>query len=46
MMNQSLDANLKMQNSSNNLKQIQRLQERYQRLEPAQPHGAAAGGFR
>jgi TolA-binding protein len=46
MMNQALDANLKMQNTSNNFKQIQRLQERYQRLEPAQPHGAAAGGFR
>ena len=45
-MNQALDANLKMQNESNNLKQIQRLQERYQKIEPAAPHGAAAGGFK
>ena len=45
-MNQALDANLKMQNSSNNLRQIQRLQERYQRVEPEKAPGAAAGGFR
>jgi hypothetical protein len=42
---QSLDANLRMQNSSNNLKQIERLQQRYS-LPADQPKGAAAGGFR
>ena len=46
ILNQALDANLKMQNSSNSLKQIQRLQERYQQIEPAKPRGAAAGGFK
>ncbi len=42
--NQALDANLKMQNTSNNLRQIQRLQERYSN--PVNPMGAAAGQFR
>jgi hypothetical protein len=42
---QALDANLKMQNSSNNRKQIERLQQRY--AAPAdKSKGAAAGGFR
>jgi hypothetical protein len=44
--NQALDANLKMQNYSNTARQIQRLQERYQRPAPRAPKGAAAGGFR
>jgi tetratricopeptide (TPR) repeat protein len=42
---QSLDANLRLQNSINNDKQIQRLQQRYD--QPAgKQKGAAAGGFR
>ena len=42
---QSLDANLKMQNTSNNLKQIERLQQRY--APPAENNkGAPAGAFR
>ena len=42
---QSLDANLKMQNTSNSIRQIERLQQRYDN--PAgNPKGAAAGGFR
>jgi alpha-2-macroglobulin len=42
---QALDANLKTQNSSNNRKQIERLQQRY--AAPAdKSKGAAAGGFR
>jgi hypothetical protein len=42
---QSLDANLKMQNSANSMRQIERLQQRY--VQPAgTPPGAAAGGFR
>jgi hypothetical protein len=45
-LNQALDANLKMQNESNTNRQIQRLQERYQRVEPSRAKGAAAGGFR
>ena len=45
-LNQALDANLKMQNSSNNLKQIQRLQERYKPSESDRSRGAPAGGFR
>ena len=45
-MNQSLDANLKSMNESNSVRQIQRLQDRYQRADPAKPPGAAAGGFR
>jgi tetratricopeptide (TPR) repeat protein len=44
-LNQSLDANIKMQNSSNNLKQIQRLEERYKAV-PERAKGAPAGGFR
>ena len=42
---QSLDANLRIQNSANTLKQVERLQQRYT---PAanQPPGAAAGEFR
>ncbi|WP_337176859.1 MG2 domain-containing protein [Paludisphaera sp.] len=42
---QSLDANLRSLNRSNNLKQIERLQNRYQPA-PMQPPGAAAGEFR
>ena len=45
-MNQALDANLRMQNSTNYERQIRRLQERYQQVEPAKPPGAAAGGFK
>ena len=45
-LNQALDANLKLQNESNSMRQIQRLQERYQNAPPGQPKGAAAGGFR
>ena len=42
---QSLDANLKMQNTSNSIRQIERLQQRYD--QPAgKQKGAAAGGFR
>ncbi len=42
---ESLDANIKMQNSANSLRQIERLQRRYEK--PAgQPPGAAAGEFR
>jgi alpha-2-macroglobulin len=42
---QSLDTNLKMQNSANSIKQIERLQQRY--AQPAdKSKGAAAGGFR
>jgi hypothetical protein len=42
---QSLDANLKMQNTSNSFQQIQRLQRRYD--QPAgNRKGAAAGGFK
>lgn len=42
---QSLDANLRSLNRSNNLKQIERLQNRYQ-VAPEQAPGAAAGEFR
>ena len=43
--NQALDSNLKMQNDTNNLKQINRLQQRYN--QPAEMRkGAPAGGFR
>jgi hypothetical protein len=45
-LNQALDANLKMINSSNNLKQIQRLEERYKVAPAEQPRGAPAGEFR
>jgi hypothetical protein len=45
-MNQALDANLKTQGESNSARQIQRLQERYQRVDPAKAKGAAVGGFR
>jgi tetratricopeptide (TPR) repeat protein len=45
-LNQALDANLRMQNSSNNLKQIQRLEQRYHKAEPGKPQGAPAGIFR
>ena len=42
---QSLDANLKMQNTANSIKQIERLHQRY--AQPAdKTKGAAAGGFR
>ena len=44
--NQALDANLRMQNTSNNLKQIQRLQERYKSPESDKAKGAPAGQFR
>jgi hypothetical protein len=44
-MNQSLDANLKEQNFSNSVRQVERLQQRYN--PPAgNPKGAPAGGFR
>ncbi len=43
--NQALDGNLKSQNATNNLKQLNRLQQRFN--QPAeQRKGAAAGGFR
>ncbi len=42
---QSLDANLKMQNSANSIRQIERLQQRYNQP-PENRKGAAAGGFR
>jgi hypothetical protein len=45
-LDQALDANLKMQNSANNLKQIQRLQDRYKASKPEESRGAPAGGFR
>ena len=42
---QSLDANLRIQNATNSFKQIERLQQRYDR--PADKRkGAAAGQFR
>ncbi len=42
---QSLDANLKMQNTANSAKQIERLHQRF--AQPAdKSKGAAAGGFR
>jgi hypothetical protein len=44
--NQALDANLKTMNESNSARQIQRLQDRYQRADPAKAKGAAVGGFR
>ncbi|QEH33600.1 Outer membrane protein assembly factor BamD [Aquisphaera giovannonii] len=44
--NQALDVNLKIQNSSNYMRQIQRLENRYNTAEPGKPRGAAAGGFR
>ncbi len=44
--NQALDANLRMQNTSNNLKQIRRLQERYRNPESDKAKGAPAGQFR
>jgi hypothetical protein len=44
--NQALDANLKIQNESNSMRQMRRLQERYQRVDPAKAKGAAVGGFR
>ncbi len=44
-LNQSLDANLKQQNTANSIRQIERLQQRYN--QPAENRkGAAAGGFR
>ena len=43
--NQALDSNLKLQNESNNLKQINRLQQRYNQP-PEMRKGAPAGGFR
>jgi len=44
-LNQSLDSNLKVQNTSNSIRQIERLQQRY--AAPAdKSKGAAAGGFR
>jgi alpha-2-macroglobulin len=42
---QSLDANIKMQNEENNYKQIERLQQRYD-LPADKRKGAAAGQFR
>jgi tetratricopeptide (TPR) repeat protein len=42
---ESLDANIRMQNESNSLKQIERLQNRYANPS-ANPPGAAAGEFR
>ena len=43
--NQALDSNLKLQNEANNLKQLNRLQQRYNQP-PEMRKGAAAGGFR
>jgi hypothetical protein len=44
-LNQSLDTNLKMQNTSNEMRQIERLQQRF--AVPAdKSKGAPAGGFR
>ncbi|WP_165074525.1 MG2 domain-containing protein [Paludisphaera rhizosphaerae] len=43
--NQALDANIQSLNRGNNLKQIERLQNRYA-VPAEQPPGAAAGGFR
>ncbi len=45
-LNQSLDANLRSQNSANYMRQIQRLENRYNAPETGKPRGAAAGGFR
>jgi hypothetical protein len=43
--NQALDSNLRLQNESNNTKQLNRLQQRYN--QPAEMRkGAPAGGFR
>ncbi|MHB1556227.1 MAG: tetratricopeptide repeat protein, partial [Isosphaeraceae bacterium] len=42
---EALDANLKLQNSANSLKQVERLQQRYVNPSKANP-GAAAGEFR
>ncbi len=44
--NQALDANLRLQNTSNNLRQIQRLQERYKSPQSDKPKGAPAAQFR
>jgi alpha-2-macroglobulin len=46
VLNQALDANLRMQNTSNNLKQIRRLQERYRNPESDKAKGAPVGQFR
>jgi uncharacterized protein YfaS (alpha-2-macroglobulin family)/tetratricopeptide (TPR) repeat protein len=43
---QTLDDNLKSQNNANTLRQIQRLQQRYQQQEGSKAKGAAAGEFR
>jgi len=43
---QTLDDNLKSQNDANTLRQIQRLQQRYQQHEGGKAKGAAAGEFR
>ena len=44
--NQSLDENLKSLNNSNQLRNIDRLEKRYQAPAPGVKGGAAAGGFR
>jgi hypothetical protein len=44
--NQSLDANLKIQNQSNSMRQLKRLEERYQKAAPEAAPGAPAGDFR
>jgi hypothetical protein len=43
--NQSLDANLKIQNQSNSMRQLKRLEERYQQAKPEALPGAPAGDF-
>jgi hypothetical protein len=43
--NQSLDANLKIQNESNTMRQLQRLEQRYQQAKPEAAPGAPAGDF-
>ncbi|MDR3619857.1 MAG: MG2 domain-containing protein [Paludisphaera borealis] len=43
--NQSLDANLKIQNQSNSMRQLKRLEQRYQQVKPEALPGAPAGDF-
>ena len=45
-LNQELDVNLKQQNTTNSMRQLQRLQERYQILPPGESKGVPAGDFR
>jgi hypothetical protein len=43
---QSLEENLRVLNSANQMRNFDRLQQRYQAPAPSAPSGAAAGGFR